>query len=296
MSTATSRDGALLALASMFTIQIGVAGSVRFLDDLGPLGAAWLRLTCAALLIVAIVRPWRYTYSAAALRAGALLGVASAGMAIFFMSAADRLPLGTAGAIEFLGPLTVAALTGRRRAAWVWPAVAGAGVLLLTRPWTGAPDLLGVVFALLSAVCYAGYIVFTERVGDESHGIKGLAVSMPVAALVITLVAGPPPLGELTWSLAVTGFALAVLVPFLPFLLELLALRRLPTAAFSTLMCLEPAFALLAGLVLLGQGAGLNDLAGVAAVVVAGIGAVRAPSCDHIDDSLSSPGKRFPPA
>ncbi|MGY0007672.1 EamA family transporter [Micromonospora sp. I033] len=121
----------------------------------------------------------------------------------------------------------------------------------------------------------AAYILLTQRVGDEVSGVRGLAVSMPVAAVVATLVVGPSVFGDLTWQVLLAGLGLAVLLPVAPFVLELLALRRLTTAAFGTLMSLEPAIALVVGLVALGQVPGPAAVAGIAFVVVAGIGAER---------------------
>jgi inner membrane transporter RhtA len=148
-------------------------------------------------------------------------------------------------------------------------------VLLLTEPWHGGVDRLGVAFALAAAVCWAAYILLTQKVGDEVAGLRGLAVSMPVAGLVATAVAGPTVLPHLTWTVVLAGLGLALLVPIVPFTLELLALRRLTTAAFGTLMALEPAIALMIGAVVLRQTPGVAAATGVAFVVVAGIGAER---------------------
>jgi inner membrane transporter RhtA len=132
-----------------------------------------------------------------------------------------------------------------------------------------------VAFALAAAVCWAAYILLTQRVGDEVAGLRGLAVSMPVAALVATVVVGPSTLGRFSPDVLLVGLGLAVLLPVVPFSLELLALRRLTAAAFGTLMSLEPAIALVVGLVALHQVPGVVPLAGVAFVVAAGIGAER---------------------
>jgi inner membrane transporter RhtA len=132
-----------------------------------------------------------------------------------------------------------------------------------------------VAFALGAAVCWAAYILLTQRVGDEATGITGLAVSMPVAGLAATLVAGHAALPRMTPELWVLGLGLAVLLPVVPFTLELLALRRLDTATFGTLMSLEPALALGVGLAFLGQVPGLLAVVGVGFVVVAGLGAER---------------------
>ena len=134
---------------------------------------------------------------------------------------------------------------------------------------------LGVGFALAAACCWAAYILLTQRAGAEVSGIRPLAVSMPVAALVATAVAGPSTLPLLTWELIVAGLGLALLLPVCPFMLEMLALRRLSVTTFGTLMALEPAFAVLIGLVVLGQVPGLVAALGVGCVVAAGIGAER---------------------
>jgi inner membrane transporter RhtA len=269
-----ARRGVLLATASMVCVQLGLAASVGLLDRLGPLEVSWLRLAWAGLLLLVLVRPRRMAPST--LLAGVLLGVLTAGVTMFFLAAVARLPLGTASALEFLGPLGVAVARGRGRGRAVLPAVAAAGVLLLTEPWTDAVDVTGLAFALAAALCWAGYIVLTQRVGDEVGGIRGLAVSLPVAGLVATAVAGPSVVARLTPELLLIGLGLAVLLPVVPFALEMLALRRLTTAAFGTLMSLEPAIALGIGLVVLHQMPTPSAAAGVAAVVLAGVGTERA--------------------
>lgn len=258
----------------MVFVQLGLAASVGLFDSLGPEGAAWLRLAWAGVLVLVLVRPRRAWFSRSSLLACILLGVVTAAMTFLFMAAVSRLPLGTASAIEFLGPLTVAAARGRGSAR-MWVVPAAVGVLLLTEPWHGEVDLAGVGFALGAAACWAAYILLTQRVGDEVSGIKGLAVSMPVAGVTATLVAGPATIPTLTGQLVLIGLGLALLVPVVPFALEMLALRRLSTAAFGTLMSLEPAIALLVGLVVLHQVPGALPVLGLVCVVVAGIGAER---------------------
>ena len=263
-----------MALASMLLVQLGLAVSVGLIDRIGAEGTAWLRLAWAGVILLVLVRPRLRTFTRDGLLTTVALGVVTAGVTMLFMAAVARLPLGTASALEFLGPLGVAIVRGRQGTK-LWPALAAVGVLLLTEPWHGGIDLVGVAYALGAAVCWAAYIVLTQRVGDGVPGLQGLAVSMPVAALVATLIAGPAVIPQLTWELVLAGIGLAVLLPVVPFVLEMLALRRLTTAAFGTLMSLEPAFALLIGLVLLGQVPGWAPLAGIAFVVAAGIGAER---------------------
>ncbi|GAA3952557.1 membrane protein [Amorphoplanes auranticolor] len=280
-----------MALASMVLVQLGLAVSVGLLDRLGAQGTAWLRLFWAGVILLVLVRPRLRSFTRASLLTTVALGVVTAGVTMLFMAAIARLPLGTASALEFLGPLGVAIVRGRRGTK-VWPLLAAAGVLLLTEPWHGGTDLVGVGYALAAALCWAAYIVLTQRVGDDVAGLQGLAVSMPVAALVATLVAGPAVLGQLTWQLLLAGIGLAILLPVVPFALEMLALRRLTTAAFGTLMSLEPALALLIGLLVLGQVPGWAPVAGIAFVVAAGIGAERTgarAAAEHSTDEAREP-------
>jgi inner membrane transporter RhtA len=280
VSLPANRAGALMALASMSCVQLGLAASVGLLDSLTPAEVSWLRLAWAGVLLLVLVRPRPHRFGRSALAACTLLGVVTAGVTLLFMAAVQRLPLGTASALEFLGPLGVA-VARSQGARVLWPALAAAGVLLLTEPWRGGADLVGVACALGAALCWAAYILLTQRVGDEVTGLAGLAVSMPVAGLVATAVALPQGLPGLTWELLLAGLGLAVLLPVVPFSLELLALRRLTTAAFGTLMCLEPAIALVVGGLLLGQVPGLAPVAGLVLVVVAGMGAERSGARQH---------------
>lgn len=270
----STRIGASMAIVSMLCVQLGLAVAYNLIDDLGVEGTTWLRLAWAALILLVLVRPRPSDFSPSAFRATVVLGVVTSGTALFFMAAIERLPLGTASALEFLGPLGVAVWRGRGGVR-VWPIVAAVGVACLTQPWTGEADPLGVAFALAAGVCWGTYIVLTQHVGDEVAGLKSLAVSMPVAALVATVVAGPSTIERLTPELALIGLGLAILLPVVPFTLEFLALRRLTTAAFGTLMSLEPALALLIGFVVLRQEPNALAIVGIACVVIAGIGAER---------------------
>lgn len=273
MSTRDSRTGVSFAVLSMTMVQLGLAASVGLFDRVGPEGAAWLRLACAGLIVLVLFRPRPSSFDRRSFLAAVGLGVATGGVTLLFMAAVARLPLGTASALEFLGPLAVAVLRSRGRL--VWPALAFGGVLLLTQPWHGSVDGVGVLFALGAGACWAAYILLTQHVGDSVTGLQGMGVSLPVAALVATVVAGPSTIPVMTWQLVAIGFGLALLLPVIPFTLEYLALRRLDAGVFGTLMSLEPAIALLIGWLLLSQSPGLLATAGIAAVVTAGIGAER---------------------
>lgn len=274
MNPRDSRIGVAFAVLSMTLVQLGLAASVGLFEQIGPAGAAWLRLTFAGAIVLVLFRPRPSAFNRRSFLAAVGLGVATGGVTLLFMAAVARLPLGTASALEFLGPLTVAVLRSRGRL--IWPALAFVGVMLLTQPWHGSVDGVGVLFALGAAACWAAYILLTQHVGDSVTGLQGMGVSIPVAALVATVVAGPSTIPVMTWELAAVGFGLALLLPVVPFSLEYLALRRLDAGVFGTLMSLEPALALLVGWVFLSQSPGLLQAVGIAGVVIAGMGAERA--------------------
>jgi inner membrane transporter RhtA len=264
-----------MATGSMLSVQVGLALSLSLIDRIGVEGAAWLRLAWAGVILLILVRPRPSAFTRSAFFTCVALGIVTAGVTLLFMAAIARIPLGTASALEFLGPLAVAVLLGKGRQRFVWPAVAALGVILLTQPWSGTVDLVGVAFALAAAVCWACYILLTQRVGDAVEGINGLAVSMSVAGVFATLVVGHSVLPRVTPEILLIGIGLALLLPVIPFSLEMLSLRRLTTAAFGTLMALEPGFAMLVGFVVLHQVPGPAGLVGIAMVVAAGIGAAR---------------------
>lgn len=264
-----------LAVVSMLSVQLGAAISLGLFEDIGIGGTAWLRLTLGALGFILLARPRYWRWSLRELRAPILLGLASAMMTLSFLAAIDRLPLGTVVAIEFLGPLTVAALHSSSRRALAWPLLALVGVVLLTEPWQGSLDVLGIVFAAIAAVGWGLYIVITQHVGDRFAGVDGLAISLPVAAIVTAAVGIPQAWGNITWQVLGVAFIAALLLPLLPWTLELYALRRLSKSAFGTLMALEPAIALIIGAVALHQIPLLFQWVGIVCVVVAGIAAER---------------------
>ncbi len=275
MTTNQVRTGVLMATGSMVCVQIGLALSIGLMDRIGSEGAAWLRLAWAGLILLVVVRPRRASFTRSTFLTCVVLGVVTACITLLFMASVDRIPLGTASALEFLGPLGVAVAQGRGGRRILWPGLAAIGVVLLTNPWAGSIDLIGVLFALAAAVCWGIYILLTQRVGDGVDGIAGLAVSMPVAGVVATLVVGPSVLAKMTPEILLIGIGLAVLLPVVPFALEMMSLRRLTTAAFGTLMSLEPAFALIVGLIVLNQVPGVSAVVGICLVVAAGMGASR---------------------
>jgi inner membrane transporter RhtA len=264
-----------MAVAAMLSVQLGAALSVHLFDAVGPAGIAWLRLTAGALIFLALHRPRLRRLGWRGLRAALALGVTTGLVTTTFLSALDRIPLGTAVAIEFMGPLSVAVLRSHQRRLLVWPALALVGVVLLTEPWQGAIDPVGVLLAGLAALGWATYILLTQHVGDRIAGLEALSITIPVAAMTAAVVGIPQASGDITPGVVAAAFGLAVLLPVLPFSLELLALRRLTAAAFGTLMSIEPALGLIMGLVLLSQVPAPVQVLGIALVVTAGIGATR---------------------
>ena len=264
-----------LAILAMTLIQIGAALSTGLFAIVGPSGTAWLRLCAGALIFLGLRRPRLRGRARGELLGALSLGAISGLMTMAFLEALARIPLGTTVAIEFLGPLTVAVIGARSLGRLAWPVLALAGVLALTEPWTGAVDPVGIAFAVAAGLGWGAYILLTARVGDHFEGLEGLSVTIPVAAVVTTLIAGPGAARLVTPAAVAAAFGLALLMPVIPYSLELLALRRLTTSAFGTLMALEPAIAMLMGVIVLAQVPKPLEVGGVALVVVAGMGATR---------------------
>jgi inner membrane transporter RhtA len=264
-----------LAVTAMLSVQLGSALSVGLIGEVGAAGTAWLRLTAGAIIFLAIARPPLRSIRRRDVPTLLGLGIATGTMTILFLAALERIPLGTAVAIEFLGPLTVAAIRSHSARALTWPALALVGVLLLTEPWAGTADLLGITFAVLSGICWASYILLTQRVGDRFSGITALSLTIPVAAVAAAIVGVPQAAGHLTLEVVVIAIGLALLLPVIPFALEMLALRRMTPNAFGTLLAVEPALAVILGLIVLQQTPAFLQIVGILIVVIAGAAAQR---------------------
>lgn len=258
----------MVAIAAV-SPQLGAALAVTLFGELGPAGAAFLRLAFAAAILWAIWRP-RLTGD---LRLAAAFGVSLGLMNWTFYEAIARLPLGIAVTIEFAGPLSVAVVASRRPLDVLWVVLAAAGIWLLIGPTGGSLDPLGVVFALIAAVCWAAYIHLNQRTGAAFRGGSGLAIAMVVGALVVL------PAGVLQADGALlrpellgSAIVVAILSSVVPYSLDVEALRRLPAAVFGVLMSLDPAIAALIGFLLLGQALGPVEVLAIALVVVASAG------------------------
>jgi inner membrane transporter RhtA len=262
-----------LVLAAAGSLQVGAAFAVTLFDELGPGGAAFLRLALAAIVLWAI---WRPTIPSRPpeLRLAIAFGVALGLMNWSIYESIARIPLGVAVTIEFAGPLLVAVLGSRRPLDGVWVTLAAAGIVLLADPGGGSIDGLGVLFALCAAGCWMAYIHLSKRTGQTFPGGSGLALAMAVGALIVLpagVVQGEGAL--LAPDLLGAALVVALASSVLPYSLELEALRRLPAAVFGVLMSLEPAVAALAGFVVLAQDLGARELVAIAMVVVASAGA-----------------------
>jgi len=279
MATAASATGRVppwaLAVTAMLSVQLGAALSVDLIASVGPAGTAWLRLSMGALILLAAVRPRLRLVRLTDVPVLLVLGTVTGLMSVAFLAAIERIALGTVVAVEFLGPLTVAAVRSHSVRALIWPALALLGVVVLTEPWHGKVDAVGLVFAALAGTGWGTYIVLTQRVGDRFTGITGLALTIPVAAAATALIGVPQASGHLSPGVLVSAAGLAVLAPVLPFALEMLALRRMTHTAFGTLMALEPAIGVLLGLLVLQQEPSATQLGGITLVVLAGAGAQR---------------------
>jgi inner membrane transporter RhtA len=264
-----------LAVTAILSVQLGSALSVNMIDAVGPAGTAWLRLSMGAVILLAIGRPPLRSIRRPDVLPLLGLGVTTGVMTVGFLAAVEHIHLGTAVAIEFLGPLTVAALRSHNRKALAWPALALGGVVLLTQPWQGDFNLVGVAWAALAAVGWGVYILLTQRIGDRFSGIGALTLTVPIAAVAAAVVGIPQASGHLSLDILAAAAGLAILLPVLPFALEMLALRKMTPTAFGTLMALEPAVGVLLGLLILHQQPSPIQVVGILLVVLAGAAAQR---------------------
>jgi inner membrane transporter RhtA len=266
-----------LVLAGVASVQLGAAIAKSLFDQLTPTALVTLRLVFGALLLGLLFRPRVRSRPVAELRLALAFGLTLVSMNFCFYQALDRIPLGIAVTLEFVGPLGVALLGSRRAADLLWVVLAGAGIVLLA-PGIGGEGLdpVGVAFALGAGVLWAAYITLGVHVGRAYSGPTGLALAMAVGAAV-ALPFGIASAGSqlLQPELLAAGFAVAVLSAALPWSLEIEALRRIPAHVFGVFMSLEPAIGALVGFVVLGERIGTRAVLAIALVVIASAGAAR---------------------
>lgn len=264
-----------LVLLAVLSVQFGGALAATLLPLVGVLGSAGLRLALAAVIMLAVIRPRLRGRSRSDWATVTLFALALTAMNVAFYASLERLPIGVAVTVEFLGPLTLAAAVSRRARDLISVAVALLGVLLiseaLTVPWAQM-DLVGLGLAALAGACWAAYIVLSARTGSAFEGLDGMAIALAIGAVILL------PLGIWEAGAALLdpevlsrGLGIALLSSAIPYSLELLALRRLSPGVFGVLLSLEPAAAALAGLLVLSQTLSPIQVAGMGLVVCASV-------------------------
>ncbi len=262
-----------LVLGAIVSVQFGAALARRLFDALGPSGVTLLRVGIAAAFLLLVLRPKVRMWTRSAWQAAALLGVTMAGMNLLFYQAIRTVPLGVAVTVEFLGPLVLSLVQTRRLVDLAWALLAAGGVALLGFDPGGVVPITGLVLAFLAGLCWAAYILASANLGQVVAGTEGLAVALSVAALVALPfgISGALHVIERP-ALLVPAAAVALLSSVIPYVLELAALRRIPTRVFGVLMSLEPAAAALAGLIVLGQALVAREVVALLVVSLASLG------------------------
>lgn len=262
-----------LFVAGAISQYVGAALAVLLFAKVPAAGVAWLRVLASAGVLIAWRRPWQTHWTAGRLKLVSAFGLVLATMNVTFYLAIDRLPLGTAVAIEFCGPIAVAALGSRTRRDYGALALATIGVLALADVHlAGSPG--GLAFAVAAGVAWAGYILLGHRMAADP-GIRpqdGLALGMGIGAIALApvLVGSSLP----AWSdpvLLAACLAVGILSSAVPYALEQVAMRRLPRARFALLLALLPATAAIVGALILGQVPTPIEAAGIALVVAASL-------------------------
>ncbi|ELN0129615.1 threonine/homoserine exporter RhtA [Raoultella planticola] len=264
----------LVILIAMVSIQSGASLAKSLFPLVGAPGVTALRLALGTLILVIIFKPWRLRFTAEQRLPLLLYGLALGAMNYLFYLSIQRIPLGIAVALEFTGPLAVALFGSRRPLDFVWVilAVLGLWFLLPLGKDVAQVDLTGALLALGAGACWAVYILTGQRAGEE-HGPATVAMGSLIAAVVFV------PLGMLQatdtlfqWSLLPLGLAIAVLSTALPYSLEMIALTRMPTRTFGTLMSMEPALAALSGMIFLGETLTFTQTLALGAIILASMG------------------------
>ncbi|MFE5775004.1 DMT family transporter [Brachybacterium sp. NPDC056505] len=291
----------LMILGSCTSLQFGAALAAQLFPALGSWGVTCLRLGIAAIVLLVLVRPAVRGWNGGQWRAVLAFGLALGAMNGSFYAAIERIPLGTAVAIEFLGPLVLSAILSRRVAdlACVVLALAGIGMFgLESLAGAGALDPIGVLFALIAAVFWGFYVLASAHVGRHVPGQGGLAVALAIGALALLPLGAGGALTAVTRpGLLLLAVATALLASVIPYTLELAALRRLPRHVFGILLSLEPAIATIAGLVLLAQVPTVYGLLAVVLVVAASAGTTitaRRAQSRGADDADRAEGRPAP--
>jgi inner membrane transporter RhtA len=264
-----------LVISGIISVQFGAAIAKNHFHLVPPTAIVWLRLITSAVILLIMARPRLTGHSGRDWLIVLGFGVSLMVVTWAIYQSFARIPLGIAVTIAFLGPLTVAVIGSRRLADLIWVVLAGTGVALLGLS-RATVTIAGVGFALLAALGWACYILFSAQTGRRWPGVSGLAIATMVGAIVLAppaiLVAGTRLLDPTVLAL---GVAIGMLSSVIPNSFELMALRRIPPRVFSILMSLEPAAAALAAIIVLGEFLTLIQWLAMACVVIASIGATR---------------------
>lgn len=264
----------LVLLISMLSIQSGASLAKSLFPLIGAPGVTALRLALGTLILVVVFKPWRLRFAREQRLPLLFYGLSLGAMNYLFYLSLQRIPLGIAVALEFTGPLAVALFSSRRPVDFIWVvlAVLGLWFLLPLGQDVAHVDLVGALLALGAGAGWAVYILSGRRAGEE-HGPATVAMGSLIAAVVFVPL-GAVQAGEALWhwSLLPLGLAIAVLSTALPYSLEMIALTRLPTRTFGTLMSMEPAIAALSGIVFLGETLTFSQTMALSAIILASMG------------------------
>jgi inner membrane transporter RhtA len=258
----------------MCSIQSGAALAKSLFPLVGAPGVTALRLALGTLILVCIFKPWRLRFTREQRLPLLFYGLSLGAMNYLFYLSIQRIPLGVAVALEFTGPLAVALFGSRRAVDFVWVALAVLGLwfLLPLGQSIAHVDLTGAALALGAGACWAVYIITGQRAGEE-HGPATVAMGSLIAAVVFVPI-GVFQAGDVLWqwSILPLGLGIAILSTALPYSLEMIALTRLPTRTFGTLMSMEPALAAVSGMLFLNESLTGQQTLALLAIMTASMG------------------------
>ncbi len=265
----------VLCIAIIF-FQSGSAFATNVFKEIGPFATIALRQGFSAILLLIFARIWQFNFRDLNIKTMLAYGLSLGTMNLFFYLSIERIPLGIAVAIEFSGPLLVSVFSSRRKIDYLWILIAAIGIYMLLpiHEFSNKIDMIGLFYAIIAAAAWAGYIVFGHKIGKSMNEINAVALGMTISALISTplafIFAKSSDVSIINWLYY--GIVLCILSGAVPYAMEMYAMRRMKRISISLLMSLDPAFAVLSGLIFLGQKLNSLQIFAIILIIIASLG------------------------
>ncbi len=280
----------VLCLAIIF-FQSGSAFAISVFDKTGAMGAAAIRQGASAAFLMVFARFWLIDYKSLDYKALVPYGLSLCFMNIAFYLSIEKIPLGIAVAIEFAGPLLLSVFSSNRKLDYLWILFAAVGIYILLpfHEFSQRLDPIGLFWAAIASVSWAGYIYFGHKIGGKMNELQSVALGMSICAIIsipLALIVGLKTQVSLQ-NLIYYGIVLTLFSGAVPYAMEMFAMRRLSRGTISLLMSLDPAFAVLSGFIFLKQALNTPQIIAIGLIIIASIGAtLQRPQNPPIEEAI----------